>query len=335
MDLKIDPLFQTAIPPLSDAEYEQLRDNILADGEVYEPIITWNGTIIDGHNRWRIIQEHWDVLKDKYHTREMNFPDQWAAFDWMYRKQLGRRNLTEEQRAYMIGKMYDARKHGVGGQAGNTNAQKRTGHDDPIVFSANAPGRTDEEIGAELGIGSRTVRRANEFSQGVDALREVSPDAAEKILSGEAEVSWKDIRAIPKLEPEMVREMADAIVNGGPSPRQIRMPRGGTKEQRKAYEEIAEIERDMYDRSAVPEFTIDHLADDIRLSAELFSGTIRHTLTELNYVLTEENKDVVIDTIERFIIKDAKLLIEQLQTDLNLFRLPTEAKEPEIEVMPV
>ena len=335
MDLKIDPLFQAAIPPLTDTEYEQLRDNILADGEVYEPIITWNGTIIDGHNRWRIIQEHWDVLKDKYHTREMDFPDQWAAFDWMYRKQLGRRNLTEEQRAYMIGKMYDARKHGVGGQAGNSNAMKRMGHGDPIVSSADAPGRTDEEIGAELGIGSRTVRRANEFSQGVDALREVSPDAAERVLSGGAEVPWKDIRSIPKLEPEEVKKMADAIVSGEPSPRQIRMPRGGTKEQRKAYEEIAEIERDMYDRSTVPEFTIDHLADDIRLSAELFSGTIRQTLAELSYVLTEENKAIVIDVIDRCIIKNAERLIEQLQTDLNQFRLPTEAKEHDSKEMTV
>ena len=97
------------------------------------------------------------------------------------------------------------------------------------------------------------------------------------------------------------------------------MPRGGTKEQRKAYEEIAEIERDMYDRSTVPEYNIDLLADDIRLSAEVFSGTIRQTLTELRFVLTEENKSVVIDVIDRFIIKDAERLIGQLQSDLDLF----------------
>ena len=320
MDLKTDPLFQTAIPPLSDAEYEQLRDNILADGEVYEPIITWNGTIIDGHNRWRIIQEPWDVLKDKYHIRERDFPDQWAAFDWMYRKQLGRRNLTEEQRAYMIGKMYDARKHGIGGQAGNTNAQKRTCHGDPIVSSSDAPGRTDEQIGAELGIGSRTVRRANEFSQGVDALREVSPDAAEKVLAGEAEVPWKDIRAIPKLEQGEVKEIANAIVSGEPMAPQKIKRRGWTKEDRRERAKLEAIVKDMYDRSTVPEYTIDLLADDIRLSAELFSGTIRQTLTELSYVLTEENKAIVIDVIDRFIIKDAELLIEQLQTDFGQFR---------------
>ena len=97
------------------------------------------------------------------------------------------------------------------------------------------------------------------------------------------------------------------------------MPRGGTKEQRKAYEEIAEIEQDMYDRSTVPEYTIALLADDIRLSAEVFSGTIRQTLKERSYVLTEENKAIVIEAIDRCIIKDAERLIEQLQTDLGQF----------------
>ena len=128
-----------------------------------------------------------------------------------------------------------------------------------------------------------------------------------------------------------MKELADSIVCGEPRHRQIKMPRGGTKEQRKTYEEIAEIERDMYDRSTVPEFTIDHLTDDIQLSAELFSGTIRQTLKELGFILTEENKFVVIDAIERFIIKDAERLIEQLQTDINQFRQSADANGIESE----
>ena len=48
--LRIDPEFRDKIPPLTDAEFEQLRENILNDGEVYEPIAVWNGTIVDGHN---------------------------------------------------------------------------------------------------------------------------------------------------------------------------------------------------------------------------------------------------------------------------------------------
>ena len=86
MNLRVEKEFQEKIPPLTEAEFEQLRENILNDGEVYEPIAVWNGIIVDGHNRWKVIQEH---PKIPYKIREMDFADKWAAFDWMYQKQLG------------------------------------------------------------------------------------------------------------------------------------------------------------------------------------------------------------------------------------------------------
>ena len=95
--LKIDPEFRDKIPALTEAEFEQLRENILSDGEVYEPIVTWNDTIVDGHNRWRIICENWEKLKDKFRTKPMDFSDKWEAFEWMYKKQLeGRTPRTDE-----------------------------------------------------------------------------------------------------------------------------------------------------------------------------------------------------------------------------------------------
>ncbi len=51
----------------------------------------------------------------KWHTRELDFADKWGAFEWMYKNQLGRRNLTDEQRTMLIGKMYEARKNAQGG----------------------------------------------------------------------------------------------------------------------------------------------------------------------------------------------------------------------------
>lgn len=38
MELKIDPEFRDKIPPLTEDEFKQLEENILEDGEVYEPI---------------------------------------------------------------------------------------------------------------------------------------------------------------------------------------------------------------------------------------------------------------------------------------------------------
>ena len=92
----------------------------------------------------------------------------------MYRKQLGRRNLTEEQKTYMIGKMYEGRK--------NTASFK--GNQYTMSGGAqNAPKhkRMSEILAEELGVGKDTVKRSEKFAKGVDAIREVSPDAAEKV----------------------------------------------------------------------------------------------------------------------------------------------------------
>lgn len=51
MELRIDPEFEGKIPPLTTEEFQQLENNILADGVVINPIIVWDGVIVDGHNR--------------------------------------------------------------------------------------------------------------------------------------------------------------------------------------------------------------------------------------------------------------------------------------------
>lgn len=90
-EIKIDPVFESLIPPLSTEEFEQLKENILEAGECHDPILVWNSIIVDGHNRWKIIQENPDIT---YQVREMIFLSRNDAMAWMIRNQLGRRNLT-------------------------------------------------------------------------------------------------------------------------------------------------------------------------------------------------------------------------------------------------
>ena len=54
--LKIDPEFQGKIPPLTFEELNQLEANILRDGRIINPIIVWQGLIVDGHNRYHAKQ---------------------------------------------------------------------------------------------------------------------------------------------------------------------------------------------------------------------------------------------------------------------------------------
>ena len=105
--LRVDPEFQSKIPPLTEEEFQQLEENILHDGIVLNPLIVWNGCIVDGHNRFRIIQSHPEL---KYTVFEKEFSDRYAAIAWICCNQLGRRNLTPQQKKYLIGQRYEAEK---------------------------------------------------------------------------------------------------------------------------------------------------------------------------------------------------------------------------------
>ena len=208
-NLRIDPEFRDKIPPLTEAEFEQLQENILSDGEVYEPIAVWNGTIVDGHNRWRIIQEHPGL---PYRLKQMHFPDKWSAFEWMYKKQLGRRNLTEAQRTVLIGKMHDARKMHDGEQiTRNESGRFDRRHENQ---ADGGRGRTRDKIAAELGISPSKVDDAVAFTKGVDALREISPEAAEKGMAGNSGATKTTIQRFPKIDPVRQKTIADQIASG-------------------------------------------------------------------------------------------------------------------------
>ena len=64
--LKINPEFEKIIPELSEYEFEQLEENIMSDGVILNPIIVWDGVIIDGHKRYKIAQKHPEIKFEIY-----------------------------------------------------------------------------------------------------------------------------------------------------------------------------------------------------------------------------------------------------------------------------
>ena len=71
-----------------------------------DPLVVWRGTLIDGHNRYEICTRH----SIPFSVKEMNFYCREEAIAWICANQLGRRNLSEETRKYLIGKQYDSEK---------------------------------------------------------------------------------------------------------------------------------------------------------------------------------------------------------------------------------
>lgn len=207
-ELRIDPEFRDKIPPLTEAEFKQLEENIVADGEVREPLITWNGTIIDGHHRWKIIKKHPDI---PYKVKEMGFADKWAAIVWMCQNQIGRRNLTNEQRTYLIGKQYEAQKMCVGGTGAN---QFKNGQLPQSGGTAKREYGTAYVVAKEHGVGKNTVERAEHFASGLDAADIISPGFRDSILTGAVKAPKSTIAAISKMDEPEMKKAVQAIQNG-------------------------------------------------------------------------------------------------------------------------
>ena len=192
--LKIDPEFQGKIPPLTFEELNQLEANILRDGRIINPIIVWEGLIVDGHNRFTIAKKHPEI---PFTVHEKTFANRYEAIIWICKNQLGRRNLTPEQKKYLIGKQYDAEKAIHGGDRKSSSAKSSS----QIGNLIENP-KTCKRIAVENGVSKNTVIRAEEFAKGVDAAEEAVPGTRQKVLSGEVKPTAAEIASVARAPPE-------------------------------------------------------------------------------------------------------------------------------------
>ena len=192
--LKIDPEFQGKIPPLTFEELNQLEANILRDGRIINPIIVWQGLIVDGHNRYTIAKKHPEI---PFTVHEKEFASRYEAIIWICKNQLGRRNLTPEQKKYLIGKQYEAEKCVNGGDR-KSSAAKSGGHFDHLIKHEKTRGR----IARETNTTDSFVRRAEHFAKGVDAAEEAVPGTRQKVLSGEVKPTAAEIASVARAPPE-------------------------------------------------------------------------------------------------------------------------------------
>lgn len=204
--LQIDPEFESKIPPLTDEEYRQLEDNIVSEGVVLMPLIIWNGIIVDGHNRYKIVQAHPSVIFD---VLEKEFDNRYEALSWICKIQLGRRNLTPIQRKVLTGDRYDAEKMALSARgnqytSSGESACDQNGHKQKTM-------RTRKRIAEETGTSEGYVQRANQYSKGVTAAEEVSPGFRQDVLSGKLKPTQKEMQAIARAAPEKRKSLMEQI----------------------------------------------------------------------------------------------------------------------------
>lgn len=310
-ELKIDPEFQNKIPPMPIEDFNGLREDILRDGYVRDPLTVWKeeNILLDGHHRWKIIQENPEVLENKYTIDYRSFPDRYACIAWICANQLHKHNMTEMQRMKLIQEEYDAVRKSVGAAIGNKNAQKQFDEIHQIELCRNGKhGKeniTRPTIAKEHGISEAYVQTSVEIGRGIDRAEEVEPGIKAEILSGALKAKKKDIAEIRKLrDDDEVKEKIKEIRE--PKPSGSSKIKGFTKEARRDKKLLDEVVSDMYSPEK-KEFTVEMLLGDIEINGEDYVNLLRNTLIERSTLLIGENRSRVVEKIDEIINKIQKL----------------------------
>ncbi len=129
-----------------------------------DPIIVWanhEDTILDGHNRYRYCRR----FDTSFKTKAIVLADRNACRNWIIENQLGRRNVTEEQKAYLRGQRYITEKrvhgtnqHAMEGRSGNDYHSSKTA--DALAEEYGGSGanqhNTKEQLGNDYPVANRT-----------------------------------------------------------------------------------------------------------------------------------------------------------------------------------
>lgn len=163
--LIIDPVLKSLIPPLSEEEFKQLEENIKNEG-CRDALVIWQGTIVDGHNRYKICLQNDIVFK----TEEKEFADRDEAAEWIIRNQFGRRNLSSAQRSELAMKLKPAI------QKNAKENQKKAGG--AVRQKSDKPVDTYDELAKIAGVSADTIRKTEKI------MNKGTPEQIERARKG-------------------------------------------------------------------------------------------------------------------------------------------------------
>jgi hypothetical protein len=178
---KVDEEFAALIAPLSSEEYQQLEVNLIAHG-CRDALVVWRGLLLDGHNRLDICNRN----GLPYDTAEIELSDRETARLWVLENQIGRRNLSTDQRAAVAYRILERRvsisKQQRAAKAGASHSRISVVHAD---HQDESKPRQRERTAREHRISTRKIRE-------IASLAKTDPDIVTRISNGE--ISLRDAK---------------------------------------------------------------------------------------------------------------------------------------------
>lgn len=182
--LKINEELRELIPPLSTEEKQLLTESILKEG-CRDSLITWNNTIIDGHNRYQICKAN----NIAFSTKEMDFDNIENVKEWMINNQFSRRNLPLYERARLALKLKP-----IIEERAKENLKIYTGNqyeDAPYQKSDNIQKiNTTKELGKTAGVSHDTIHKVEVIE------KKATPEVKQQLSKGDISINqaYKEIK---------------------------------------------------------------------------------------------------------------------------------------------
>ncbi|WP_448518485.1 hypothetical protein [Rhodoflexus sp.] len=196
----IEEQFKHFIPPLATDEFLQLEDNIRKEG-CRDALIVWQRDgkyiLIDGHNRYQICTTY----NLPFRVQLINFADDEAAKDWMINNQLGKRNVTEETKAYLRGLQYKQEKRKIGGTGSNQFQKSGEGE------------RTAERLAEQHQVSEKTIRSDEKFAEALDKLTQGNEQLKWDLLNKRVKFSKLQLINLANND-ELLAAMGAYLANG-------------------------------------------------------------------------------------------------------------------------
>lgn len=308
--MKIDKEFQGLIPSLTEDEYQQLEANIIADG-CRDALVTWNGILIDGHNRYRICQEN-DI---PFATISKDFPDREAVIEWIIRNQFGRRNLTPFQRAELALKLKPVVEK-------KAEARKLSTLKQNVSDTQKSAERieTRDELAAMAGISHDTLKRAEVIKEKgtpeqVQRAREggkgnrIGTIYNEIVTRGiEAQVCSSCGKELPIKEFYANKKQCKACWDRDTKARRQKAKEPPKEAMKAMAEQICDKIRNPAGEVV---FTIDDLVEELRINIDPFIPRLRCILNTHPQLITVENQAKI-----KAVLSEAETAIQKFERSI-------------------
>ncbi|MGE4403807.1 MAG: ParB N-terminal domain-containing protein [Desulfobulbus sp.] len=198
------PQIEDLLYPLKSEELAHLEASIAKEG-VRDPLVVWKREeetiLIDGHHRYAIARK----LDIEFDVKEIHFEDMKDVLDWVDKNQLGRRNLTDEERTLTIGRIYQ--------RVRDQRAAARVG----TAESSGETGSALQHVADGWNVSTGTIKRASDFASAIELLKSLGDEgsrAANRILAGDVADGITELPKVFKTDSDKFPELATGLCAG-------------------------------------------------------------------------------------------------------------------------